>query len=83
LLHLRGEGHGQRRRTFTSQTFQVTVTNNGPVLDFISSPSVSHTQGPIVVNLSASDADSDPLTYSALILGNPPVTMTQAAIKSP
>ncbi len=50
-----------------AQVFTVTVTNSAPVLDPIGDRTISHTQDVITIVLSASDADGDPLTYSATL----------------
>jgi len=63
---------------YHTQTFSITVTDTAPVLQNIVNQTVSHTQGPIGVTLTASDADSDPLTYNAQLVGTPAVTLTRS-----
>ncbi|MCH7688693.1 MAG: hypothetical protein IH899_18750 [Planctomycetes bacterium] len=49
------------------QTFSVTVTNNSPVLTSIGDQTMASGDDSVTVNLSASDADGDALTYSVEI----------------
>ncbi len=52
-----------------SQTFNVTVVNQVPVLSPLPDLTVPHTQDRILVALQASDADNDPLTFTAQVIG--------------
>ena len=56
-----------------SDTFRVSVTNAAPVLVDVPDQIMSHRQASLTVNLSASDADGDPLTYSATVLAADPL----------
>jgi hypothetical protein len=52
-------------RETVSQVFGVSVTNNPPTVDEIADQTMSHNDDPLEVDLSGSDADGDPLTWSA------------------
>jgi len=56
-----------------TDTFRVTVTNAAPVLLDVSDQTMSARQGSLTVDLSASDADGDTLTYSASVLPADPL----------
>jgi hypothetical protein len=51
----------------SQQTFNVTVTNNTPVLASIGDQTMASGDDSVTVNVSASDADGDSLTYSVEI----------------
>lgn len=54
----------------TVSTFHVSVVNHQPVLDAISNQAMVVGSGPLVLDLSASDADGDPLTFDVRITGS-------------
>ena len=66
-------------QTTVSKSFTVTVTNSAPVLNPIANVTASHGQDD-VVTLSATDADGDPLTYSAQVVpingSTPPLSVS-------
>jgi len=51
-----------------SDTFRVSVTNDAPVLESIGDQTMSYNTDTLSITLSASDADGDPLSYSAEVL---------------
>ncbi|HZU38876.1 MAG TPA: invasin domain 3-containing protein, partial [Gemmataceae bacterium] len=55
-----------------TQTFLVTFTDKAPVFAPIANQTGSHTQ-PVTVSLNGSDADGDPLTYTAQVQGYNPL----------
>src|SRR5262249_61653918 len=50
-------------------TFSVTVLNAAPVLSVVPNQTMPHSQDNLTVALSATDADGEPLTYSARVTG--------------
>jgi hypothetical protein len=48
-----------------SETFWVSVTNSTPVLEAIDNRTMPHSQDTMTIELEASDADGDPLTFAA------------------
>ncbi len=62
------------------ETFQVTVVNSAPVLQPIGSRSMPHTEGSIDVALAATDADGDPLSYSAELVTPDPQNVTLSLV---
>ncbi len=55
------------------RSFQVSVTNDPPVLATIADQQTTADRGTISVGLSATDADGDPLVYSAQVLAVDPL----------
>jgi hypothetical protein len=53
----------------TTQTFQVNSTDTPPVPNAIPATSASHSGAPVQVTLGATDAEGDPVTYSAQAVG--------------
>src|SRR3972149_5049193 len=49
----------------SSRTFQVSVVNGAPVLATIGDRTMSPTQDAMTIILSATDADGDPISYTA------------------
>jgi hypothetical protein len=59
------DGHYQVKRLFN---VTVTPSNAAPVLSAIANQTMSHAQDSITLGLSATDANNDPLTFSAQVL---------------
>jgi hypothetical protein len=55
----------------TTETFQINSTDTAPVLAGIPTRTVKAANSPLVVNLSSTDADNDPVTYTATVASAP------------
>ncbi len=53
-----------------TQQFLANIVDNPPVLSPIANQSVAFNQFPLQIGLSATDADNDPITFSAQVLGS-------------
>ena len=56
-----------------SETFSVSVTNSAPVLAAIGDQTMSHTKTTLAVSIDVTNADGDPLSYSAQALSVDPL----------
>jgi hypothetical protein len=55
----------------TTESFQINSTDTAPVPAVIPTRTVKAANSPLVVNLSSTDAENDPVTYTATVAGAP------------